>query len=43
MDRDQKKIAKYTFELIPMDHGKIKPDAKVAGLIDDLDKKWSPK
>lgn len=42
IDRDQKKIAKYTFELIPMDHDKIKPDAKVAKVIEDLDKKWTP-
>jgi 2',3'-cyclic-nucleotide 2'-phosphodiesterase (5'-nucleotidase family) len=41
VDRDQKKIAKYTFELIPMDHEKIKPDNKVAATIDALDKKWT--
>jgi len=41
VDRDQKKIAKYTYELIPMDHQKITPDAKVAALIDDLDRKWA--
>jgi 2',3'-cyclic-nucleotide 2'-phosphodiesterase (5'-nucleotidase family) len=42
VDRDQKKVAKYTYELIPMDHAKITPDAKVAKLIDDLDRKWCP-
>lgn len=40
IDRDQKKVAKYTYELIPMDHEKIKPDAKVAKVIADLDQKW---
>jgi 5'-nucleotidase len=43
VDRDRKKIGKYTYELVPMDHAKIKPDEKVAQLIDELDKKWTPK
>jgi 2',3'-cyclic-nucleotide 2'-phosphodiesterase (5'-nucleotidase family) len=41
VDRDQKKVGRYTYELIPMDHQKIVPDPKVAKLIADLDAKWS--
>jgi len=40
VDREQKKLARYTYELIPMDHQKITPDPKVAALIDELDRKW---
>jgi 2',3'-cyclic-nucleotide 2'-phosphodiesterase (5'-nucleotidase family) len=43
VDRDRKRIGKYTYELIPMDHAKINPDDKVAELVDELDKKWTPK
>jgi 2',3'-cyclic-nucleotide 2'-phosphodiesterase (5'-nucleotidase family) len=43
VDCDRKQIAKYTYVLVPMDHAKIKPDEKVAQLIDELDKKWTPK
>lgn len=42
VDCDQKKIASYTYEMIPMDHDKIRPDAKVARLVDELDRKWCP-
>lgn len=41
VDRDQKKVGKYTYELIPMDHAKITPDAKVAKTIEELDRKWA--
>ncbi|MHB8897593.1 MAG: bifunctional metallophosphatase/5'-nucleotidase [Thermoguttaceae bacterium] len=43
IDRDHKKIGRYTYELVPMDHAKIQPDEKVARLVDELDKKFSPK
>jgi hypothetical protein len=40
VDRDLKKVARYTFELIPMDHRKITPDPQVAQLIAELDARW---
>lgn len=43
VDRDQKKVAKYTYVMAPMDHQKIQPDEKVAKLVDEMDKKWTPK
>lgn len=43
IDRDRKKIGKYIYELIPMDHGRVKPDEQVAQLIDELDEKWTPR
>jgi len=42
VDRDQKKIGKYTYELVPMDHAKIQPDAPIAKLIEEMDRKWCP-
>lgn len=42
VDCNQKKIGKYTYEMIPMDHAKIQPDPQVAKLIDELDRKWCP-
>jgi 2',3'-cyclic-nucleotide 2'-phosphodiesterase (5'-nucleotidase family) len=40
IDRDARKVAHYRYELVPMDHDKIKPDEKVARLIDEMDRKW---
>ena len=42
VDRNQKKIGKYTYELVPMDHAKIQPDAPTARLIDEMDRQWCP-
>ena len=42
VDCNQKKIARYTYEMIPMDHSKVQPDPQVARLIDELDRKWCP-
>jgi len=42
VDCDQKKVARYTYEMIPMDHNKIQPDEKIARLVDELDRKWCP-
>lgn len=41
VDRDIRQVARYRYELVPMDHAKIKPDPKVAQLIDDLDRQWT--
>ncbi|MCX7015024.1 MAG: metallophosphoesterase, partial [Candidatus Sumerlaeota bacterium] len=42
VDRDEKKIGKYTYEMIPTDHKKIQPDEQLAQQIDEWEKKWCP-
>jgi 2',3'-cyclic-nucleotide 2'-phosphodiesterase (5'-nucleotidase family) len=42
VDVDRKKVARYTYQMVAMDHTTIAPDAKVAQLVADLDHKWNP-
>ncbi|MCX7011109.1 MAG: hypothetical protein NTW86_00845, partial [Candidatus Sumerlaeota bacterium] len=35
-----KKIGKYTYEMLPMDHKKVAPDPELETKIAELEKKW---
>lgn len=42
VDLDEKKLGKYSYQLIPMDHQKIEPDPKLATQIQAWEKQWCP-
>ena len=43
VDTDAKKIAKYDYKLVPMDHKTIQPDEELAKQITAWDKQYTPK
>jgi 5'-nucleotidase len=42
VDLDEKKLGRYTYQLISMDHEKIAPDQKLAAQIQAWEKQWCP-
>ncbi len=41
VDLEGKRIAKYTYQMTPMDHAQVKPDEKLAAQIGQWDKQWA--
>lgn len=40
VDTERKRVSRYSYVLVPMDHEKVQPDERVAAVIADLDRRW---